>query len=358
MQTKGTTISFNGQNVYAGLDVHLNSWKVTIMVEDIVYKTFSQDPNAEVLSSYMKRNFPGASYFSAYEAGFCGFSVHRELEAQGISNIVVNPADIPIKDKEKKQKEDKRDSRKIARALHNGDLIGIHVPDLNVLDLRSLSRYRSTLVKEICRNKIRIKAILYQNGIRIPSELNTASMHWAGRFTQWLKSIEMTTSYGNIALQDTIETTEYLRKKLLQINRHLNTIYKDSEYSKTLKLIRSVPGIGLVLSLSILTELDNIKRFKNVDSLCSYVGLIPSTKSSGDKEIEGPMTNRSNKTLRSKLIESSWVAIRIDPALAYSYNVLCKRMNANEAIVRIAKKLLSRIRYVIINETEYVTSVI
>lgn len=357
MQTKVTTINFNGQNVYAGLDVHLKSWKVTIMVENILYKTFSQDPSAEALSTYLKRNFPGANYFSAYEAGFCGFSVHRELETQGISNIVVNPADIPTKDKDKKQKEDKRDSRKIARALHNGDLVKIHVPDQNILALRSLSRYRSTLVKEICRNKLRIKAYLYQNGIRIPSELDTASIHWSGRFTQWLKSIEMATSYGNIALQETIETTEYLRKKLLQINRHLNTIYKDSEYSKILKLIRSVPGIGLVLSLTILTELDNIKRFKNLDNLCSFVGLVPSTKSSGEKENAGPITNRSNKALRNHIIESSWAAIRLDPALAYRYNELCKRMNANEAIVRIAKKLLSRIRYVIINETEYVPSV-
>src|SRR5512145_1437534 len=138
MQTKVTTINFNGQNVYAGLDVHLNSWKITIMVEDIVYKTFSHDPSAEILSAYMKRNFPGAKYFSAYEAGFCGFSVHRELELQGISNIVVNPADIPTKDKEKKQKEDKRDSRKIARSLRNGDLTGIYVPSLDIEELRSL----------------------------------------------------------------------------------------------------------------------------------------------------------------------------------------------------------------------------
>ncbi len=358
MQTKVTTISFNGQNVYAGLDVHLNSWKVTVMVEDIVYKTFSQDPSAEILSAYMKRNFPGANYFSAYEAGFCGFSVHRELEQQGISNIVVNPADIPTKDKEKKQKEDKRDSRKIARSLRNGDLTGIYVPSRDIEELRNLLRYRNRLSKEISKNKTRIKSYLHANGIKIPAPLDTTSKHWSGKYTQWLKSIKLTTSYGKVVLDETIDTTEYLRNKLLKVDKELKNIYKNSEYSLLLNLVRSVPGIGLILAMSIITELNNIERFNSLDKLCSYVGLVPSTRSSGDKEKVGSITNRSNKSLRSSIIESAWIARRIDPSLAYSYNELCKRMKANEAIIRIAKKLLNRIRYVIKNNTEYVPSVL
>jgi transposase len=73
MQTKSTTISFKGQNIYAGIDVHLKEWKVTIMAEDRFHKTFSQNPNAEILWKYLQKNFPGANYYSAYEAGFCGF---------------------------------------------------------------------------------------------------------------------------------------------------------------------------------------------------------------------------------------------------------------------------------------------
>ncbi len=106
MQAKGTTICFKGQNIYVGIDAHLKSWKVTILFENSDFKTFSQDPCAETLGNYLRRNFPQADYYSAYEAGFCGFSVHRELEKQGIKNIVVNPADIPTTDKERKQKED------------------------------------------------------------------------------------------------------------------------------------------------------------------------------------------------------------------------------------------------------------
>lgn len=358
MQTKVTTIDFKGQNVYAGIDVHLNSWKVSIMVEDIFHKTFSQDPNAENLANYLERNFPGAKYYSAYEAGFCGFSVHRELEKRGILNKVVNPADIPTKDKEKRQKEDKRDSRKIVRSLRNGDLEGIYVPSKKMEELRGLVRYRKTIVKEISRNKNRIKSYLYLNGIVIPAALNTESQHWSGKFTQWLTSIEMTTNYGDIVLQETLDTTKHLREKLLKINKELKAISKEDEYSSKLKLLRSIPGIGLVMSITLLSELENIMRFKNLDKLCSYIGLVPSTNSSGEREKTGSITSRSNKPLRGNIIESAWIASRKDPSLIYSYNELCKRMDPNNAIIRIAKKLLSRIRYVIKNETEYVHSVL
>jgi len=72
MQTKSksTTISFKGQNIYVGIDVHLKSWKVTIIVNDMEHKTFSQDSNAKILSNYLRKNFPEAKYFSAHEAGF------------------------------------------------------------------------------------------------------------------------------------------------------------------------------------------------------------------------------------------------------------------------------------------------
>ena len=131
------------------------------MVDGIQCKTFSQDPEARVLRGYLQTNYPGGNYYSAYEAGFCGFAPHRDLLKYGINNIVVNPADIPTKDKEKKQKEDARDSRKIARCLYNKELEAIHVPSIDIEGLRILVRYRKTLVKEINRFKSRTKSLLY-----------------------------------------------------------------------------------------------------------------------------------------------------------------------------------------------------
>jgi transposase len=357
MRSKSTTIDFNSQAIYVGIDVHLKSWRVTIMLNNREHKTFSQDPYAKVLSCYLRKHFPGGTYYSAYEAGFCGFSTHRELEDLGIHNIVVNPSDIPTTDKEKQQKEDKRDSRKIARSLKNGELTGIYIPGKEMEELRSLVRYRKTLVKEISRHKCRIKSYLYYNGIKIPFELEGSSRYWSGRFTEWLKTIELSTVPGTMVLEDTLETATHLRKKLLKINRHLRQISKEGEYVKRLNLLQSIPGIGQISSITLLSEMGTILRFKNFDRLCSFVGLVPSTNSSGEKENVGRITRRSNRFLRDILIESSCMASRLDPSLALCYGQLCKRMESNEAIIRIAKKLLNRIRYVMKNQTEYVYAV-
>ena len=73
MQTQSNKIDFKGQNIYVGFDVHLKSWTVTIMTEKLTHKTFSQPPKPEALYHYLVKTFPGGTYYSAYEAGFCGY---------------------------------------------------------------------------------------------------------------------------------------------------------------------------------------------------------------------------------------------------------------------------------------------
>jgi transposase len=358
MTTKIKEISFKGQNVYLGIDAHLKNWKVTIMLEHSLHKTLSQDADARILADYLKRNFPGGNYLSAYEAGFCGYSIHRQLEIHGIKNIVVNPADIPTTDKEKKQKEDKRDSLKIAMSLRSGTLKGIYIPSKATDELRGLIRYRKTIVKEVSRNKNRVKSYLYYHGVTIPKELDTASKYWSGKFTKWLETIQMDTPEGSLTLKYKIETTLLLRDKLAEITKQMRQITINNRYEGMYNLLRSIPGIGMITALVFISEIETISRFRKFDTLCSYVGLIPTTHSSGNNEKIGGITSRANNCLRNQLIESAWIASRIDPALILSYNELCKRMKPNEAIVRIAKKILNRIRYVLKNETEYVYSVV
>ncbi|KAA6309706.1 hypothetical protein EZS27_038857 [termite gut metagenome] len=95
MHIQSNQLNFAGQNIYIGIDVHLKSWSVTILTETLHHKTFLQPSNPSVLVSYLKHNFPGGIYHSAYEAGFSGLWVHYELTNMQINNIVVNPADIP-----------------------------------------------------------------------------------------------------------------------------------------------------------------------------------------------------------------------------------------------------------------------
>jgi transposase len=228
---------------------------VTILTEKVAIKTFSQDPNPELLYQYLKRTFPGGNYYSAYEAGFCGYWIHNKLKSLGINSIVVNPADIPTTNKERVQKEDKRDSKKIARSLRNGDLKAIYVPGLKTLEDRSLLRARATMVKDLTRFKNRIKSFLYFHGIDFPESFSKPKSHWSNRFMTWLESIELTEESGKITLSSLIQQSKNLRASVLDLTKLIQKLSQTEAYQNDVKLLRSIPGIWFLTAMTILTEL-------------------------------------------------------------------------------------------------------
>lgn len=356
MDIQSNKLDFSNENIYVGFDVHLRSWKVTILTEKVALKTFSQDPKPELLYQYLTRNFPGGIYHSAYEAGFCGYWIHNKLKSLGINSIVVNPGDIPTTNKERVQKEDQRDSRKIARSLRSGELNAIYVPELRTLEDRGLLRARATMIKDLTRFKNRIKSFLYFHGIEYPESFSKSQSHWSQRFMTWLESIELTEESGKITLSSFILQSKNLRETVLNLTRQIQKLSQTEIYQNNVNLLRSIPGIGILTAMTILTEIENILRFDNFDKLCSYVGLVPSTNSSGEQEKIGDVTSRGHSVLRNAIIESAWTAVRLDPVLLSSHLAYCKRMDPNKSIVRIAKKLLSRIKFVLKNKQPYVSS--
>lgn len=353
MQTQKNKLDFTNQNVYVGFDVHKKSWKVSILMEKSFHKTFSQDPKPELLYNYLLKNFPGANYHTAYEAGFCGFWIHYALTDYGVKSMVVNPADIPTTLKEIIQKEDARDSLKIAKALRSGILKPIYVPKNTTCDDRALIRVRSTLTTDLARNKNRVKGFLNFQGIVIPEEHKHRSTTWSKNFVKWIESVELGSQSGKDALSIFINECKNLRDAKLKVTKRIKELSQTEVYKQNAELLRTVPGIGLITSMEILTELETITRFKDIDHFASYIGLIPSTHSSGEKDRVGSITPRGQQTLRTAIIESAWIAIRMDSALTQKYIELTARMLPQKAIVRIAKKLLSRIYFVLKNKQPY-----
>lgn len=347
-------LSFKGQEIYVGIDVHLKQWNVAIYTEKSFHKVFQQPPDASVLGKYLRRNFPGADYQTVYEAGLTGFSTHRQLESEGFNNIVVHPADVPTMDKERRQKRDKSDAKKLGKALRSGDLSAVYVPSLKVQQDRELIRYRcDKLVPKLTRVKNQIKSFLHLYGIDIPAEFKTGPSHWSKAWVAWLHSIQLAHTSGQQALEHLLEELAFVQARLRQVNRQIVELSRQEYYRDRVELLRSVPGIGLLVAMVILTEIDRMDRFESLDKLCHYVGLVPNVYASDEKERVGHQTRRGNSLLRRLLLQSAWVAKNRDPALLLKFGELTKRMNANKAIVRIQKKLLSRIRRVMLTGEPY-----
>jgi len=351
MEEKNTKLDFSGQDIYVGLDTGMKSWKVTILTGKLEHKTFTQPPKPEVLVSYLHRHFPGAKYQCVYEAGYFGFWIHDALRQQGVNCIVTHPADVPTKNKERRNRNDKVDARKLARNLRNGELTALYVPPRKALEDRSLVRTRMQMVKKRTRCKNQIKALLISYGYTTPDELVRSD--WSKRFIQWLEELSFQWESGRQTLDSLLEELKHLQGSIAELTQHIRQLAQQEPYRKQVELLTSIPGISTLTAMVFLTEVVDINRFRNLDHLASYVGLVPGEDSSGDMERTTGISRRRNPYLRNILIESSWMAVRKDPALLMTFSKLSKRMPKNRAIVRIARKLLSRIRYVLKNQEAY-----
>lgn len=354
--TKVTT-NFSGQNVYVGLDVHKRSWNAALYLNDQYLRNIHQPPSPQALYKFLHSAYPGAEYLCAYEGGKFGYWIQRQLQAKGIRCIVVNPADIPSTHKDEVNKTDPRDARGIALALQCGQLRGIHIPDVQQESDRCLVRHRKKIWRDLVRCKNRIKGFLDYTGIALPDKFSNSN--WSKNFIQWLWSLEFEYSSSRTTLDYMIREMELLRKELLAISNDIRKLMRSKAYKQLYYLLRTVTGIGPLTAASLITEIGDMKRFPSFYELNSFIGLLPMEHSSGERELKGRLTIRRHRQLRSDLIECAWTAKRTDPTLQLYYHQQLKKGKESQLIIiKIARKLLSRIRYVWLTGNPYELGVV
>lgn len=343
-------IDYRGQNLYIGLDVHKKSWHVTILSDTVCIKSFTQPPDPVSLRNFLHAKLPGANYSSAYEAGFSGYSHHRMLNKLGIHNIVINPADVPKRNKDTHFKTDKSDSRMIAEALRGGLLNGIYIFDDESIEFRGLFRSRLALAKDIRRTKCRIKSFLDFRNIELPAEFIHNSK--SAKYIQWLNELTFRFFGAKNQLDQLVQRLLFLSEQRRIIEQQLRDLAR--KRNKTLfDNLRSVPGIAHITALAIMAEIGEIGRFAHFKQLASYVGLVPRLHQSGETDKTGGITYRNNSYLRPLLIEAAWQAIRADPVMLNYYHDKLNKANSKKAIVKVARKLLSKVMHVMRNNVKY-----
>ena len=281
---------FTGQEISVGLDVHKKNWNVTIYVEKVFFKRFQQKPSPAQLENYLKNNFPGANYLCAYEAGFCGFWIQRELTRLGVQCLVVNPGDIPTTNKDQVHKTDPIDSKRIALSLQAGQLKPIYIPDELLEADRRLVRFRKNLQKDLTKAQGRIKSELHLMGLDIPDRFKG----WSKPFVEWLKAISINHDSLRYTLDQEILRAEQLRSQLLDFTRKMRTLLKEERYQTIGTLLLKVTGIGPITTITLLTEIADIDRFPIFDQLNSFIGFCPTEHSSGESEKRGNITPRGH----------------------------------------------------------------
>lgn len=347
-------ISFKGQKIFVGIDVHKSTWAVAVAPQIGPVRQFSQIPSAKALFDFLKKNYPEGDYMAAYEAGFTGFSTYYALKEHGIKALVVHAADIPSTQYENMMKTDRIDAAKIARSLKNGELKSVYVREKENIDDLNVLRIRKTIQKQLAGYKTRVKHLLHTNGVEMPERFAKPSTQWSRAFIKWLSEDVQLLSSSRNSLDLLISQVETIRKSLLNATRMMRKLSLEDRYRDKYNLLISIPGIGAIVAMTILVEIFDFSRFHNERQFASYLGVIPTSHSSGDKTVHGEMTSRGNKHLSIMLIESAWVAITRDEGLANAYLKYRQKMNPQKAIVKVARKMSNIIFAVLKTNKAYV----
>lgn len=342
-------VAVRGKEVFVGIDVHKESWQVTARVggEELFHGRIASE--YRILRKVLDR-FQGGKIRVAYEAGPCGFGLHDQLRGDGVEVIVVPPSLIPI-ESGNKVKTDKRDSRKLARLLEGNLLKRVYVLSEEDRADRELLRTRRQMVEH--RNDVarQIKSKLLFHGMRCPF---SGKGGWSKGFIRWIKDLNWEWGAVKVSFQSLIELYEYLTGQILDLNRKVAELSRTDKYRPRVKLLRSVPGIGVLIAMEILVEIQDVARFQRADELASYLGLTPSEFSTGQHIRQGRITRCGNKRVRTCLVESSWHLITKDPWMRRKYDRLKQWKGGKRAIIAIARTLIIRIRRILLNQEPYV----
>jgi transposase len=342
-------IAVKGKEVFVGIDVHKESWQVTARVngEELFHGRMASE--YRILRGVLDR-FEGGKIQVAYEAGPCGFGLHDQLREDGVEVMVVPPSLIPV-ESGNKVKTDKRDSRKLARLLEGNLLKRVYVLSEEDRADRELLRTRRQMVEH--RNDVarQIKSKLLFYGVRSPFSEKGG---WSKGFIRWIKELTLKWESVKVSFQSLIELYEYLTGQIMALNRKVAELSREDKYRERVKLLRSVPGIGVLIAMEILVEVQDMGRFRRAEELASYMGLTPSEFSTGQYIRQGRITRCGNKRVRTCLVESSWHLITKDPWMRRKYDRLKQWKGSKRAIIAIARTLIIRIRRILLNQEPYV----
>ena len=346
---------FSGRDLCVGIDVHKLRWQVAVFFDGIILSNTSIEASADALISHLQKFYSGAHFHCVYESGPFGFTLYRTLQKAYIDCIVVNPADIPDTHKEQRSKTDPVDAHKLARHLAAGLLNPIHIPSEKLQKQRSLIRFRKKLWGDLVRSKNRLKSELLFQGIRIPRQYDNP--HWSHNFLNWIQQQAVKDEYLKDTLLLMLEEARLLRQLLLKTERKIREMMWSDDFKHDSTILRSIAGVGPLTSMLFLLEVGDVRRFKSFDALNRFIGFCPDSHSSGENQRHTGLSLRKHSQLRTMLVEASWQLIRRDPAMLDYYRELIKRMKGQDAIIRVARKLLRRMRAVLLSDKMYVSGI-
>lgn len=342
-----------GKRIFIGLEDSKRTWKVCVRCEQKIVNETSMPAKYEGLRAYLNYKYPECMITVIYETGFQGFWLHDLLKADGYT-CVVTPANKVTVAKDTRVKTDKRDARRLARNLENGDYVSCHVPDRERREDRQISRTLSQVIKNITATKNRIRRFLEYHGLNGTMKAGA----WHDNDYRALTDLTLPRSL-KIALDVYLRQLELEIALKKELREELRALCRKERYKAGVHVKSGTSGLGWYTAIRLTLEWGDMHRFRTGKHFASYTGLTSCEYSTGETIRRGRITGQSSEHVRAWLIECAWRAIKKDPALLDKYHrVIHNSGSSKKAIVAVARKLAVRLWAMETTGQEYVIGVI
>lgn len=285
---------------FAGLDVHARKTAAAAVVlgsGEVFKARLSGSPEAVV---EWLQTLPG-EVRAVYEAGPTGFGLARAARTAGVEVMVCAPGAIPRQPGDR-IKTDTRDALKLARLHAAGQLRPVVVPELELEALRDLVRAREDLRGDLMGARHRISKLLLRRGLVWEGPGET----WAQRHLQWLSKAQFDDPLTEVVFGEYLAHHQVLLARRDRLDRLIAEQAVEGPWTPTVGRLRCLRGIDTLTAVGLVAEIGDITAFAHPKQLASYLGLVPSEHSSGERRRQGSITKAGSSHARRLLVEAAW----------------------------------------------------
>jgi transposase len=291
---------------YVGLDVHKETIAISVAIDmdhggEVRYVGEILNTPEVVAKQVRQLRKEGAKLRFCYEAGPCGYELHRQLQDMGEACEVVAPSLIPRKPGDR-VKTDRRDSLTLARLYRAGELTAVTVPGEVQEALRDLTRAREDM--KYCQRKAKqqLLAFLLRHRKTYPGKERT----WTQAYFRWLENVKFNQPVQQIVFQEYIDLIHSLTKRVAALDEQIENAVTAPVFAPTVEGLMALRGINRLTAAIIAAEIGDLRRFASAPELMAYLGLVPSEHSSGGTRSRGSITKTGNGHVRRVLVEAAW----------------------------------------------------
>ncbi|MCL1905048.1 MAG: IS110 family transposase [Methanomassiliicoccaceae archaeon] len=332
---------------YIGLDVHKNNIAACVIANNgkpVKSIEIENRSGMSEITEYMKDQ----NYCVMMESSTYVYDVYRYFESIGIEAHVAHAKGLKMITSSDK-KTDKNDAETIGRYLRlwkKGELklSMAYIPTKEEAELKDICRLKEEVSRKIGDESRRIKSHMFRNMESFPDDNDNLAVKYVRK--------GISEAYPNdAALQSRLRYLEELRKENFQLTK---MIMGKLPNDKNVEILCSVPGIARQSAVQIMSMIVDVKRFEDPEKMCSYFGLVPRVRDSGEKEHHGRMTKNGDKMMRIIMERVTLSHIRFcDSSITAFYKRKLPEMGEKKALISASRKMLTMIHSLLLNQRKF-----